>query len=419
MSVKWPSTWDPHAGWSLLTKGTRSTPALTSEPRSLETLHGALRKRGTSIRAVIQALGGPNGPCRDRTLEEVDTEIRSFWEKTGTRPTGKSHPHLAGWLRKYRNSSIPQRCDDLGVGVRPLVESRTLEDVDAELLAYWKKTAVRPTAASHSALEGWLRAHLKSTTHRRCRELGIPGGQTKHRTLEMADAELCAYWKEVGERPTSKSHHPLDAWLRTHHNSSVPLRCTVLNIPGGLAPTRTSQEVSARMQGIEAELLAYWKRTGTRPTAASHPKFDRWLRHNSNTSVNQRCGELGIPGSYNMDRTLEGVDAELLAHWEKTGARPTNRSHRGINSWLRAHGSSVAQRCDNMKGERLTFVPIEEQMATRLLLVYHARTGRWAHGGMKDIVEGDGRTWGTIDHGLRRVGSSLSTLKAQVVRMNP
>jgi hypothetical protein len=321
--IEWPSGCDPEK--YLPTTGRFN---LQSDSRHVTHVRQFVGISTNDTRAI---LGLIRGSCWDRTWEEVDKILREHLEQTGMRATCRSHRTLDEWLR-VRGSSIVKRYRELG-----LFNHLTLEVVDQRIKQAFAETGRRPTRDTLGKEETWLTRHCNSSLAQRCDELGIPKLRMEH-SLASVDATLTESYQVSHKRPTKYDHPNEDDWLRRNQNSSVSKRCTELGLGGPLRRTFTYPKV-------DAALVAHYDLTGMRPTIRTHCHEAWWLQRQG-SGLTQRCDELGFPKERVYQRTISELDSKWIQHYRDTGRRPTCKGYHNDDAWLRAKGTSIAQRCD-------------------------------------------------------------------------
>lgn len=232
---EWPEGWDPDEGWPSLKDPTHIDGPLSTWGVVAYVLR---RDHGQNISAVIHALGGPEPSGALITLETCDREIRSYFQKHGKRPShisGRRFSRLHQWLYRQGNT-LSQRCDELGIP-RSTTLGRTMESCDEEIRSFFKKTGERPSMYSSKefvSINGWLRHNYGTTLANRCDALGLPRRHVLDRTLESCDEKILTHFKNTGIRPMSRDSRELrgiDLWLMHNHNSSLSKRCDALGMP--------------------------------------------------------------------------------------------------------------------------------------------------------------------------------------------
>lgn len=287
---QWPGEWDEDENWASPKKGWASEFGLERDCREVCTLQYHLKR--LRFGQLIEELGGPKAYELDRTLDRCYEEILAYHKRTGKRPTRVTPGFKAWdlWLRG-QGSSISQRCDELELPAL-LNLNRNLDRCDEVIRAHYKKTGKRPTekTSGFGSWSGWLRRQGSSLSQR-CDELGLSALHELGRTLDRCDEAIRAHYKKTGKRPTDRTpgFKACDFWLRSHGNSSLSQRCNELGLP-------VLHNLDRTMGQCDQLILAYYKKTGKRPTqrTSGFSAWQNWLRYNQGSSLSQRCDELGL-----------------------------------------------------------------------------------------------------------------------------
>jgi len=307
-------------------------------------------KIGAQHSTVLSELGITDAYVLGRSVESITEAVKDYIKKKGKRPTTKTS---SAWLNndaylRRRKSSLKTVCDEVE-GVAP----RTVASLKVEVLIFFKRERIRPTSAtskiwaSHAA---WLRNKDCSLTEL-CDDLKLPGTVVLGRSVKAIEVEVMAYFKKTGKRPTAKvSKHWAnhEAWLfRQKPSLSLFKLCNKLGIAGSYQKDRSEE-------GIEAEARAYMNRTGVRPKVTTS---SRWTNHNAwlyakGSSLTEFLDAKGFPGGREYNRSLSGIKSEAKAFFKSTGVRPTQRTSphwRRHDQWLRGQGTSLHMVCDQLK----------------------------------------------------------------------
>lgn len=222
---------------------------------------------------------------------------------------------------------------------------RTLQIARAEIQSFFDKKGRRPVVKEMPAVDGYLRRKHGSSLKKLCVEMELPKNKKRNKydwSLEDAAKQVQTFHEEKGYRPTHADLPELDGFLRYHHDSSVRAIAESLSIPGG-------KTVRNSIQDAHEEVLKFYKDKKYRPIAHDMPGLNHWLITQHNSSVSKVCNELKIPGGRDFSRTMQSVEDEIQAFFDKNKRRPTKWDNRKDDAWLKHQGSSLSKLCDKME----------------------------------------------------------------------
>ncbi len=302
-----------------------------------------LTRQGQSLPELCDDLGLPR-VCRSRTLDQVKAEVKAYFQTNGKRPTPSVMGSTNAWLMKNHGTSISLLCDDLGMP-KLNVRGRTMEEVREKILAFFKEHGRRPTGRKWAAVGSWLK--LQGTTlSQLCDQLGLPGFFERGRSLDTLEALIIEHFVATGSRPTartSKDWRRWADWVKHNHQVTLPGVCDDLGLPPIVDLTRTWESVERRAREHFAE-------TGQRPTSAQTwwCGTNQWLKRAHSVSLPEFLDRIGLPAK--LEPLPDDIDAAIREHFEQHGKRPTQRTSvtwRRINDALKP-ASSISRRCDDL-----------------------------------------------------------------------
>jgi len=226
-----------------------------------------------------------------RTVYSVQKQIKSFYEEHGHRPVGTDFHTENNWLRNTQGSSIFQLCNQMGLPPKKrqgtVHRGRTLVRTKAEVIAYYKRTGKRPTSANMSGVDCWLQRKHGFRLSELCTKMGLPGGWRKSRTLEESREHIMAFYELHGVRPRWEELRGVASYLKKHHGMTLSEYCDQLDLPPFREP-RT-------LEGVKQFVLDHFEVYGARPKSKDFNSIRRWLQRHHGKSLFQLCDEMGLP----------------------------------------------------------------------------------------------------------------------------
>jgi len=161
--------------------------------------------------------------------------------------------------------------------------------------------------------------------------------------------------------------------VRQEAHNCYQLACLI-----GVVEPRTSRKksVNRTMKGVEGEILAFFKKHGRRPRDKDgFRNVDAWLMRRG-SSIHKICEKLGLPGGRDFGRTKGSIERKIRKFYDREGRRPKNREMVDESRWLAYHHKmSLHDLCDEMG------LPTEKVLRTitrvrKEIREFYAREGR-------------------------------------------
>jgi hypothetical protein len=180
------------------------------------------------------------------------------------------------------------------------------------------------------------------------KEIGEQLRQRMVVTPESAKRIVMNHYRVHQRRPTRRTSlkfNRLEATLSRNFGITLTKLCDEMGLP----PLRKQRSHAGAKKAIQA----HFDEHGVRPDQSKPGEWASWdgyLRYHHNSSLWELCDEMGLP-RVTAKRTLPGVRAEVQAHFDEHGVRPSSREKKWalVSSYLRRnHGITLRQLCDEM-----------------------------------------------------------------------